>query len=792
MKDNKTANNGYKTVGKNETRVDVKCKVTGRAVYAADVQLPGMLYGYILRCFEHAHARVTKLDLSQAAKVPGVVKVLGPQDVTQKLYNASVIDLMASEDMGEILGDIEDQRIFTDHVRHYGDAIGAIIATSEAAAERAADKVIAEYEPLPVYLNATAAGAADAFQFDDRKPGNLAFELPEPVFPDNCHGWGDVDKAFAEADLIVEDNFYVNKQKQCQMEPNSYVALYDDQDRLQCWSSSQMPKLVQSKLAKLFDLPMSQMQLHQTVVGGGFGARLGMVLEPETCALAMAVPGRPVKVQSPREEDWLTSPSRHPGDYWMKIGFKKSGEPVALDAKFANYKGAYYLDGSGVAYTTGTWVAALYKWGNLRYRGEAYYTNQPVSGAYRGYGNPQSNFVMEQLIDRACHQLGLDPLEWRKTWHKDIGDEGWTRGVNYDSCALTECLQRGAEAIQWKQKRSQYALQKGTKRRGVGVAAVVHTSGAMPMLLEHTVVTVRLNEDASASVMLACSDMGQGAHTTLRQIAAEVLDFPLRDIYLATGDSDTAGYDIGAHASRTLYVGGNAIAQACEDVRRQLFERAAKVLDTAPEQLLMADKLIAVKDDPQRVISVEQICQQGTCNFVNPETGQPVGERGQIQGYSSYYPNHNSPPFAATFVDLEVDTETGEIKLHELVNSYDIGRAINPAVVEGQLDGGTQQGLGMALTEELYFDDKGIVQNNSFTDYKMLGASDMPKITNILVENPDPHGPFGAKSVGEAGLVSPVGAVANAIYNALGIQFTEAPITPEKVLAAVEEYGLSE
>jgi xanthine dehydrogenase molybdenum-binding subunit len=781
----------FKTIGKNEERVDIRAKVLGSAVYAADIKMPGMLHGKIVRCYEYAHARVLSLDLSAAAAAPGVVKVLGPADVTKKAFNKSVIDLMASESSAQMLGDIEDQHIFTEHVKFYGDGIAGIIATSEEAAEKAAALVVVEYEELPVYLTPEESGAPDAVQFTPEKPGNKAFELPAEMFPGGVLGWGDVDDAFGEADLVIEDTFYTPKQKQCQMEPNSYIALYDDEGRLNCWMSSQMPKLVHEKLGRLFEMPMSMVKVTQTVVGGGFGARLGMVLEPEVCAMALAVPGRPVKIQQPREEDWLTSPSRHPSRYWMKLGFKKDGTPVACDAKSVNFKGGYYLDGSALASTTGFWLQGMYRFDNLRYKGESYFTNQPVCGAFRGYGNPQTNFVLEQMIERGCVELGIDPMEWRKKWHKQVGDMSWLNATPYTSCALDECLDKGAEVIGWEEKRKKYDNQTGTKRRGIGVAVGNHTSGAFPMILEQTTCTVRLNEDASATILVACSDIGQGSHTTLRQIAAETLGFPLDDVRLDTGDSDATGFDIGAHASRTLYVGGTAVMKACQDARDQLFARAAKILEAESDELEIEDKQIFVKGSPDRSVSAAKICRDGIYNFTNMATGELEGEPGQIQAYISHIPDNNSPPFFSTFVEVEVDTETGEVEVLELVSSHDIGRAIHPAICEGQMEGGAQQGLGMVLTEETYFDEKGFATNNSFTDYKMLGPSDMPKMTSILVENPDPYGPFGAKSVGEAGLVTPVGATANAIYQATGIQFTQGPITPEKILHAIKEKGVS-
>lgn len=776
-------------IGRSVPKVDAREKVTGKAVYAADLQLPGMLFGKIVRCWEHAHAKVVELDLSEAARVPGVVKVLGPRDVTQKMYNTGVLDVMVPEDLGQLLGDVEDQRIFTDHVKHQGDAICGIIAESEEIAEAAARKVRVRYEALPLYLKAAQSAKPDAFQFDSRKPGNLAFQLPEPIFPGNAYGWGDVDAEMAKADLVVEETFRLPKVKQCQMEPHAYVALYDEKGRLNCWTSTQMPKCVHNKLHRLFELPMSRINLVSTTIGGGFGGRLGMVFEPETCAMALAVPGRPVKVQSAREEDWVASESRHPGAYRLKMGFKKDGTPLAADAHFTSDRGGYYTHGSGTAFTTGSWLTGMYRFGAVRYKGDTYYTNQAPSGAFRGYGNPQTNFVLEQIVDRACGKLGIDPLEWRLRWHKQAGDDGWCIGVPYSSCALDACLKRGAEAIGWQEKRARYANQAGTKRRGVGVSVMNHTSGAMPMLLEHTTCTVKMNEDASAVITLSCSDLGQGAHTVLTQIAADTLGLSMEEIHLHV-NMDAGGFDIGSHASRTTYTGGGAVLKACEDVKRQLIERASIRLGVPADDLELKDRHIVSGSNPEKKMSVREICHAGVYHFVNPQTGEANGVPGQIQGYVSHFAGHNSPPFGACFAEVEVDVETGEVKVLELVMAHDIGRAINPKAVESQLEGGAQQALGMVLTEGITYDEKGLCRNNSFTDYKMFGPSDMPKITTILVEEHDPVAPLGLKSVGEAGPVNPVGATANAISNALGIMFTEAPITPERILQAIGEKGL--
>lgn len=781
----------FNVIGKNIPKIDAREKVTGRAPYVADLNFPGMLYGKIVRCLKYAHAKVTKLDLSEAAKYPGVVKVLGPKDVTDKAYNTGILDLLVPEPVLNMVGDIADQYVFTDWVKHQGDAICGIIAKTEEAAERAAEKVIVEYAPLPVYLTAEESSKSDAIQFEPRKPGNRACQLPEQMFPNNAYGWGDVDEEMKKSDLIVEETFYVPKVKQCQMEPHAYIAMYDDRERLNIWTSTQMPKLVQAKLSRLFTLPMNRVKLNQMTVGGGFGVRLGMVGEPETCAMALAVKGRYVKVLYTREEDWLASETRHPGKYWIKMGFKNDGTPVATDVKWLSYTGAYYTHASGPVFTAGQFLLGLYKFGAIRFKGETYYTNHVPCGAYRSYGNAQTNWSIEQIVDRACEKLCIDPVEWRLKWHKDIGDDTGILGIPYESCALNACLEQGAKAFGWKEKRVQYANQTGIKRRGVGVSVMDHVSNAFPFLLEHTHCTIKMNEDATAELICSCSDLGTGGHTALQQIAAETLGLAMEDVHMKVQDTDASGFDIGAHASRTVYVGGLAVKGCAEKVKTTILDRAAQQLEANVEDLEMKDKQIFVKGSPDKSIAIKTICDQGIYNFMDPAAGKTIGVPGQIVESMSFFPQHLSPPFAATFVEVEVDTETGEIKLIEGLSAHDIGKAIHPPSVEGQLEGGFQQGAGMAMMEEMKYDDKGLCLNSNFTDYKMLGPSDMPKMKIILVEEPDPRGPYGAKSCGEGGCVTPTGAVANAVFNAIGIQIVEGPITPEKVLAAIKEKGLT-
>lgn len=784
-------------VGKRIPKIDSKEKALGTAEYAGDIRMKGMLYGKVVRCLDYAHAKVKSIDFREAQKVPGVVKCLGPEDVTKKGYNTTIMKFLVPEAFCEVFGEIAEMYIFNKHVKYQGDAVCGIIAETEEIAERAAAKIKIKYEPLPVVLTSEESKKPDAFQFTPLKPGNLAGEFSEVVFPGKSYGWPCPDtgklgeELQGECDVVVEGNFTVPKQKQCQMENHAYVALYDHRNKLHCWTSTQMPKPAQSLLAELFELPMSRMRVIQTTVGGGFGVRLGIIGEPHACAMAMAVPGRPVKVEFLREEDWLASETRFPGKYDMKMGFKKDGTPIFVEANYCAEKGGYYTHGNGPVFCAAAFVHGMYKWRTMSMRGQSYFTNVVPTGAYRGYGNPQTTFVQEQLIEEACEKLGIDSLEWRKKWHKSIGDETWLKGVTYASDGMDDCIEQAAKAFKWYEKKKKYAKQKGVIRRGVGMAVMNHTSGAWPMLLEHTVCTAKLNEDCTVELMQSVSDLGTGGHTAITQMAADTLGWPMEDIHLNSGDSDICGFDIGAHASRTIYCGGPATIEACESVKKQLLERASQILEARVEDLEMdSKKVISVKGSPKKSIDAREIAAQGIFNFFDPVSGKQIGIPGQIQGYSSFLANHCSPPFGACMSEVEVDTETGQVKVVELVNAHDIGKAIHPPSVEGQLEGGAQQGLGFVTTEDIYYDKNGLCLNNDFTDYKMPGPADMPKANIILVESaPDPIAPMGAKSCGESALMGPIGSVANAIADAIGIRFYDAPITPERILKGIKQSG---
>jgi len=787
----------YSVIGQRIPKLDAREKATGRCKYAADMRMEGMLYGKIVRCWKHAHAEVVSIDFSEARKVPGVVKCLGPKDVTKRNYNTTIMKLLVPAAFSDVFGEIADLNIFNGRVKHQGDAVCGIIAKTEKAAERAAEKVKIQYKPLPVIMTAEESKKKGAIQFTPLKPGNLAANFPAAFFPNNEYGYDapdgkNVHEKMKDADLVVEDTFYVPRQKQVQMENHAYVAQYDDRGRLTCWTSTQMPKLVQNLLGELFELPLTRVRVIQTPVGGGFGCRLGMISEPQACAMAMAVPGHPVKIEFLREEDWVASESRASGHFYVQAGFKKDGTPVALYGDYQVLKGGYYTHGSGPPFCTAAFMHGMYKWQAEGCKADIWFNNMVPFGAYRGYGNPENTFGVEQLIDRACNKLGIDPIEWRKKWSKGIGDVTWLKGVNFASTGLDDCIKEAKRKIAWDKKKKQYAKQSGTKRRGLGIGVMQHTSGAWPMLLEHTNVIMRMNEDATVEVMCSVSDLGTGGHTAITQIAAEALGCSMDEVHLKPCDSDVNGFDIGAHASRTIYCVGRAVIQTADILKKELLERAAKNLQIKVEDVEFGpDKEIVCTWDPDKHINIRTIAHQSIYSFDDPATGKCIGIPGQIVAHFSDFVKHCSPPFAAACSEVEVDIETGEVKVLAFSNAHDIGKAIHPPSVEGQLEGGAHQGFGYVLSEDIYYDKNGLCLNSDFTDYKMFGASDMPVDSYVtLVESaPDPVGPYGVKSCGESALMGPIGSVANAIYDAIGIQMTEAPITPERVLAAIKKAG---
>lgn len=761
----------YTIVGQRVPRVDAREKVSGRAVYTGDMTLPHMLVGKVLRS-PYAHARVVRIDTAKARSLPGVKAVITFEDVPKILWNSAGFP----PSPGAIL--MEDQYILTDKARYVGDGIAAVAAVDEKTAEQALGMIEVEYEVLPALMNVEAAMADEAPRIHD-VPNNIMAHMPIVI--------GDVDQGFAEADMVFEDTYYVPKVYQVSMEPCGVAMAAPDMDgRITIWTSTQMPHLVRGITAHALGLSTSQVRIIKPPVGGAFGSRLGVVNEPIAALLALKS-GKPVMLKYSREESFLATESRHPLTMILKTGVKKDGTFTARQMTAYLDGGAYATHTPSFAGPVAGWFLAMYKSPNIKIDNYSVYTNSTQCGAFRGYGNPQVVFAVESQVDDIAAALGLDPLTIRLKNHPCAGEVWmWSNWV-IESCGLDEDIKRGAEAIGWGEKRKKRFAEAGenavtgtgTKKRGVGMAYMMHVSGARPMLHETSAAVVKINEDGKANLIYSNSDCGQGSGTALTQVAAEELGLNYEDVFITkTADTDVAGFDIGSHASRQAYSGGNAVKKAAAAAKEKLLAMAAEILEVPASDLEVAQGMVRVRTAPEQVISVAEVSHKAH-----------FGTHGhQIIGAVSEEPPGNPPVYAAQFAEVEVDTETGVIEVLKVVAAHDVGTAINPAVVEGQIEGAIQQGIGYALTEEYrYQPETGQPLNPNFTDYKILTALDMPEVETILVEASAETGPFGAKSVGESGLVATAAAIANAVCDAVGIRIKELPLSPEKVLAALRE-----
>jgi len=750
-------------VGKNLPRWQAFEKVTGSARFTADFRLPGMLTGRLLTS-PVAHANILNINTSKAEKLPGVEAVITFDDVPKKLFNPNKMDMCLFDPSGEF----PDMYVLTDKVRFVGDKIAAVAAINSSVAEEALELIEVEFEELPAVFDSIEAANPGQPRIHDFAENNIALTFP-------ClANRGDAEEGFKEAHVVVEETFKSSKQHMCQMEPTTCVADFDASGRLTIWSMSQHPFLHRRKLAELFDMPVGMIRWKTLHIGGGWGKYGSFVAEP-VCVVLAKKAGRPVKLEYSREEDFRTTETREAHIMTGKIGVRKDGTLCALQNKVVVQGGAYFTHNSNATNVAMGCFASLYTCPNIYEIADAVYTNIPVSGGCRGYGNPPAMCALEQLMDMAAEKLGMDPLELRMKNTKKAGEFG---PANYalETSAFDDCLRLGAEKIGWKEKRG--GRGEGLSRYGVGMAMFMHVSGSIGAT-QHRNVQLRFNEDGTVNLAAGCLDLGQNIHGTISQIAAEILGIRYEDIIIHTGDTDTTLFDQGMHASGGLYQAGNATIKGATELKRLLLERAAKVLEAHPEDLDVKDRWISVKGSPDKRLSVADVAKDAIYNFED--------DHDHLTAKGSYSPEDNQPPVGASFAEVGVDTESGEVKVIKLVIVCDVGRAINPQTVESQLEGGASQGIGYALTEEYFINQQtGYLEADNYITYKIPGAADMPDMGIIQYEKPVSTGPFGAKGVGEAAMVPIAPAIANAVYDAVGVRITDLPITPEKILAQIK------
>lgn len=769
-------------IGKSPLRPDAFEKVTGGKGFPVNVKLPGMLHGKILRS-PYPHARIRRIDASAAAKLPGVKAVLTPADCPQRKYTPVYF---VPTDAGSM---VQDMLIMSDTVRWAGQPVAAVAATSLRIAEEALALIEVDYEELPTVFDPEEAMKPGAPVLHEHAPDNVA------VRP--AMGFGDLDKGFAEADHVFEGVYTTHRVHTCYMEPRVCVVDYAANGEITVHSSMQHLFGLRQKLSWVLEVPESRVRVVKPpYIGGGFGGKLDLGCIEPVAALLSRRAGRPVRIEQTRYEDFIST-ARHPIKMYLKTGVKKDGTFTARYFKSILDTGAHATHGAEVINVHGVFgLLATYRSPNAKWEGFSVYTNNMIGGGYRGYGSPQACFAAESQIDEICDKLGLDPIEFRRKNAWRPGDpHPMLQGPKLDSYGFEECLARGAERIGWS-KRGKPNGGSGTRRRGIGFACQpLWVSGCVgfPDIYEHSGAIVKLNADGTADLATATMDLGSGQITTLSQIAAEELGLPFEAVRLVqTADTTTVPFDAPSHASRVTYSSGNAVRAAAQAARERLLKVAGIMLEAAPEDLVVAEGRVSVRGAPgSRSLPVAEVVQRAESPFIQhgPQGPAPttLEEKGTIIGLSSQAPKSNPSPVSVQFVEVEVDTDTGQVQVLRVVFAHDLGKLIHPKGAEGQVEGGFQQGMGYALMENLQFDgDSGTCLTGDFLDYKIPTAVEMPRdIQSIFIETNEPTGPFGAKSLSEPCVTVPAPAIANAIYNAIGVRIRDLPITPEKVLAAL-------
>ncbi len=758
----------YQVVGHAELRSDGEEKVTGKALYAVDVVLPNMAHGKILRS-PYAHARLTRVDASKAEKLPGVFAVITGDDQRRlNMFGAAY----------------KDQTIVAvDKVRYAGDPVAAVAAVDDATAAEALALIEVDYEDLPAVTNldeALAPGAALVHEAS-ASGGELMgqhYETPKEFSGTNlcyrfCYNNGDVEAGFQEADVVFEDTFTFPRVQHFSMEPHATVADVEG-DRITLWAGTQEPFTLREHLAEIFGVPLNKIRVIVPYVGGGYGGKLAVKTEPLAAALSWKAK-RPVRLAHTIEESFRTV-TRHPARVKIKTGVMKDGKLVARQCLIHMDTGAYADAGPRVTQKAGYRCFGPYRLPHMKTEAYTVYTNTVPAGAYRGFGTLQVTWAYESQMDIIAEKLGLDPLEFRL---KNLLKKGelYTPGDTPVDCDLQAGLLQAAEEIGWKVKSK--APPSG-RASGKGLAVCMKDGGGTYKVSS---AAVKMNADGSVVLLTGTVEIGQGARTALSQIVAEELGISYDAVTVAQLDTDVTPYDVNTNASSSTVVMGLSVQRAAQDLRSQLLRHAAKVLKTKPEQLSLNGGKIAGKN---RSLSFTELMQEV---FLS-RSGEMIG-RGTYQSIKSPKAALGSPTnfweISWGGAELEVDRDTGEIKLLKYVSLADVGKAINPVLCEGQDEGGVMNAIGHSLLEEMIYRD-GQLLNPNLIDYRVPTFQHLPKdFETILVESQNGPGPFGSKGTGEGGLLPVAAAIGNAVFNATGLRFYDLPLTPERVWMALQE-----
>jgi 4-hydroxybenzoyl-CoA reductase subunit alpha len=805
-------NTDFSIIGKPIAMIDAAGKTTGAGKYTDDISLPGMLVGKILHS-PYPHARIRRIDTSRAEALDGVAAVAVGND--------------APNPYGILPVGHDEHALALDKVRYVGDNVACVAAADEATAEKALELIDVDYEVLPAYFDPEESMKAESDLIHDNKPGNLE--------KDYHHVFGDPDKGFADADHVADARFTANEVTHAAMEPHSTLASFEldphtgKRGRLTVWSSTQVPYYLQHKLSLVLEMPMSQIRVIKPLVGGGFGGKSEVIPLEIIAAVAARKAQAPVKITYTREEVFWAHRGRPRTIIDLKTGVKNDGRITSVKARVVQDGGAYCSYGVVTILYSGALLGALYDIPNIQYDGYRVLTNKPACGAMRGHGTVNVRFAFESQLDELASKIGMDPAEIRQ--RNLLKPPCITvNGLRVQSYGLPECIEKTVERSGWKQRNGK--LPRG---RGLGIACSHYVSGAANSIIRsdmpHSTVNIKIDRDGGVVVYTGASEIGQGSDTMTAQIAAEVLGCSLSRVRVIAADTDLTPIDIGSYSSRVTFMAGNATLRAANEVKKQIAAAAGKKMGCRPEDLIfrndqvlkrnaaasvelanLADKGVRSTQTEASVSGrVEGQILRGSLQQKRKEEGPKgwmtfeeavvtaIDFHGALTGTGSYAPppearggKHKgagvgpSPAYSysAQVAEVSVDEETGEVTVHKVWAAHDCGRALNPVSVEGQIIGSVWMGMGQALTEEMVWKD-GMLMNPGLLEYRSPSSIESPAVEPIIVESIDPEGPFGAKECSEGSLAATIPAIANAIYDAVGVRLHECPFTPERVLAAL-------
>ena len=776
------ADHGFRVVGVESRRKNAVARVTGRERYSVDVSLPRMLHGRVL-ISPHAHARIKQIDTTYAEALGAVV--IAFDDIPQVRYNERIITTPA------VLH--KDFYVLADKVRYRGDPVAAVAAETEALAEQAVRAIRVDYEPLPAYSDAAAAMAEDAEPIHEMVLwGGEPLEIQGNVAVEREIVEGDVDRAFAEADVTVRGTFRTPKVYHAQMEPKTAVCRPEPDGGLTVWCTTQSIHNVRIVLGEIFGIPLSKINVKRVPIGGTFGSSIHMNPPiPIAAALALKA-GRPVKVSMTREED-AHDHARYGTAIDLKLAAREDGTLLGAEMTLLADTGAHNIQPYSFLGVCAGWLVSLYRIPAIRYRGTALYTNTIPSCAMRGFGNPQVTFPVESLIDELAMELDMDPIELRLKNYVGMGDTFWGQGPQVRSIVrsdgVPELLRLGAAAIGWEERQAVPSLpgREGRFRRGIGMARGFHTSSAgAPQpgdVIDFSGAMVKVNTDGSVDVITALMDHGGGTLEAVAKLVAEALCAPLDKVDLAPAETCSTVYDVCTHATRGVYAGGGAAVKAAETVREEIIAMAAQFLGLMPDALALA-----LDDDLGESVVYAPAIPDRRMTMAEVATRCWSESRKTLAAVESYRATNCPPAYVTVFLEVEIDTWTGQVETKRAVMGSDCGTVVNPKLAAGQLEGGLAMGAGYALYEDAHWDDRGHLESGGYwIDAKTPSIGEAPRVEDLEVHFADtyePSGPFGAKGIGEAAMNPVAAAYANAIYNAIGVRFYELPITAEKILAA--------